>query len=107
VKLIVSIYSSGKVGKEIVVGTFELGWNEGLSEAITVGIVNDVSNKVHTSNKINIERSSSLDKLMRITNTMTSSKQSSVDNNISNFQSFLNTYTAVCRIGSFRNSAYV
>ena len=49
-------------------------------------IVND-SKKVHKSNKINIGRSSSLDKLMRITNTMTSSKQSSVDNNILSFQS--------------------
>ena len=38
---------------EIVVGTIELGWNEGLSEGIIVGIVND-SNKGQKSNKINI-----------------------------------------------------
>ena len=68
----------GSTEGEIVVGAIELGWNEGLSEVITVVIVND-SNKEQKSNKINIGRSSSQDKLMRITNTMTSSKQSCVE----------------------------
>jgi hypothetical protein len=63
---------------EIAIDSIELGWNEGLSEGIIVGIVND-SNKGQKSNKINIGRSSSQEKLMRITNTMTSSKQSSVE----------------------------
>jgi hypothetical protein len=62
---------------EIAIDSIELGWNEGLSEDIIVGIVND-SNKGQKSNKINIGRLSSQEKLMRITNTMTSSKQSSV-----------------------------